>query len=626
MKRQLLSSYTFVILGVLLIGLAGFLQAGGSPKKAPIPSKEAQAKARALIIEIFKDDLAMAQEPAAKSKLAAYFLQQGKESKDEPANRYVLYRDARDLAAHAGDATLALAAVDELGRDFDIPAFELKVDTLALVAQHTSTKEAAKGLVDLILPLVTDAVESDNYESALKLGQIALDAAKKSKSLPLVSAVQKRNLEVQAVQKGFAHLQPYVERLKKDPTDAEANFHLGMYYALLKGKWDRALPLLAMGSNDALKALAKKDLVGPKEARDQLELADDWWELAGKEKDPARLNLQRRAMVWYEKAVLNLAGLNRTKALRRIETIAARLSGAGTVSPAGPVGELKKLEGHTEEIKGVAFSPDGRLAVSGGLDQTVKVWNLTTGKEVQTLRGHSKQIWGVAFHPNNRQVLSASWDATARLWDIKQGNEVKRFTHPIDVNGVAVSRDGSHILVGCDNQNGFLWNVANGEEERRFGGFTAYVYAVAFAPDGRHVACGSADKNIRIYEITGQQTRLIEGQTNGVTALAFSPDSRFLYSCGDGVAHQWEVSTGKELRRFEGHTGLVQGLALSGDGRRLVTGGDDKTVRLWDTTTGKQLHVFKGHDGPVNAVAITANGRLALSAGLDRTVRLWGLP
>jgi WD40 repeat protein len=627
MQLHLSSFFRLFLVPVLLaLAVAAFLQADEN-EKTRIPSKEEQAGAHALILEIFKEDLANAKEPAAKAKLAGTLLQQGKESKDDPANRYMLYRMARDLAAQAGDASLALGAVEELARGFTVPALEMRTETLAMLATHIDSKEAGKGLVDLIMPQITEAVDADDYEAALKLGQIALEAAKKSKSLPLLSSVQKRNLEVRAVQKGFDRLKPFADRLKKDPSDAEANLELGKYFALLKGKWERALPLLAKGTDEVLKAQALRDLARPTESREQLALADGWWNLATQEKEPARLHLQMRARFWYEKAALGLAGLNRTKALRRAEQISARLEGTVATGPSGPVGELRELKGHTDEIKGVALSSDGLYAASGGLDQTVRIWNLASGKEEQVLRGHTKQVWGVAFLPSSRQVVSSSWDTTARLWDVKTAQELKRFNHPVDVNGVTVSRDGSKILTGCDNKKGYLWAVSTAEELRQFNGFTEYCYAVALSPDGRLAACGSADKSLRLFDVNdGQLIRTVDGQTNAVVGLAFAPDSRSVFSCGDNFAHQWEVASGKELRRFEGHNGRVLGLALSADGRRLLTGGDDKTLRLWDAATGKQLHTFKGHTDAVNSVAISSDGRRAVSGGLDRSVRVWGLP
>jgi len=594
----------------------------------PVPDQAAQAKALALVLDIFKGDIAAAKEPEQKTKVAAELLQQGKEckGKEETAARYVLFGQARDLAAKAGDATLALTAVEEMARDFDVDALGLKAAALAQVVEATTTKEAGKNLVDLTLPLIAEALDADNYEVALALGKVAVEAAKKSKMLSLVTSVQKRNEEIVAVQKSFSRLQGFVDRLKKDPTDPEANLELGKYYGLLKGRWDRALPLLAKGNDPALRKLAGRDLEKPKDGPEQLALGDGWWEAASKEKDPAQLNLQRRAMFWYEQAVLNLTGLHRTKAQRRIDQVAARLTGSPVDFPPGPVGEIKKFEGHTEEVKSVSMSYDGRYAVSGSIDQTVRVWDLISGKEEKTLRGHTKQIWGVAFHPNSRQVFSASWDATARLWDFKTGQELKRFTHRLDLNGLNVSRDGLYLITGCDDHNLYLWNVSSGDEIRKFGGHTGFVYCGAFSQDGRLVVSGSVDKTVRVFEIGGKHVRTFEGHTNPVTAVALSPDSRYVFSAGDSVIHQWDIAGGKEVRKFEGHSGPVQGMALSQDGRRLVTGGDDKTIRLWDVATGKELHKYQGHTDSVLCVSVSHDGRRAVSGSLDRTVRLWGLP
>lgn len=596
-------------------------------KRTAVPGEPARARAEKLIREIFQEDIEAARSPEAAAKLASTLLQQGKDRANDAAHRFELLRLARDLAARAGNAGLALAAVEELAREFDVNAFRSKADTLAALVENIDAPEPSKALVDLILPLIGEALEADNYEAAAQLGKVADAAARKSRELALVTAVQKRNNEVRAVQKGFARMQGFLDRLKDDPKDPQANLELGRYYALLKGKWDKGLPHLALGGDPDLRAMAARDLKRPAEPAGQLALADGWWELAASAKEPDQLRLQARAKHWYEKAVLNLSGLNRTKALRRIDQVTARLTGSTTEGPAGPVGEIRKLEGHAEEVKGVALSPDGRFAVSGSVDQTVRVWDLGTGKEEQLIKGHTKQVWGVGFHPNNRQVFSASWDTTARLWDVRTGNEVRRYTHPIDANGVAVSRDGASLLTGCDNHNVYLWNVATGDEVRRFTGHTGFVYGVAFSPDGRHVASGGVDKTARVFDLaTGQQVRVFEGHNNAVTAVVFSPDGRHLFTCGDSAAHLWEISTGKEVRRFEPQAGFVQGIGLTPDGRRLLTGGDDKLLRVWDVASGKELHQLKGHTDSITCLAVSADGRRAVTGSMDRTVRLWGLP
>ena len=599
-------------------------------KRRPVPDKTARDAALKLVYEIFAEDIESAKEPAAKTKLANLFLQQARDSKkDDLAAAYVLYRQAIDLAAAGRDYTLALQAIDELTADFDLPALDLKAQALATAARDVPEPEA-RGLTEAALRLIAEAVDADNYAAAAELGKVAEAAAKKAKSIALVTAVRKRNEEVLAVRKGFDRLKPYLDRLKNDPADAEANLKLGEYYALLKGKWDRALPLLAKGSDEALREQARKDLAGPKEGKGQLAVADGWWDLAERFKGPAHTHLLQRARHWYEAAALNLTGLSRTKALKRMDKVAALTQGQGPVPiKAGPVGAARTLEGHTGEIKGVAFSPNGRYAVSGAKDETARLWDLATGKEQRVLRGHTKEVWSVAYHPNGRQVFSASWDATVRLWDTSTGKSVHTFKHPLDVNSVAVTRDGRWMLTGCDDKYMRLWDLASNQKVREYAGHQNFVYGVAFSPDEQQVASGSADNAVMVYDKkTGQRVRALTGQTAESTYVAFSHDGRFVFSCGDSAAHLWEIATGKEARKFEvgGNSGYVKGMALSPDGRRLLTGHEDKTVRLWDVATGKQLQRFEGHTAAVNCVAFSHDGTQALSGSEDRTVRLWNLP
>jgi WD40 repeat protein len=434
---------------------------------------------------------------------------------------------------------------------------------------------------------------------------------------------------VLAVRKGFDRLKPFLERLEKDPKDGEAALKVGEYYALLKGNWKAALPLLARGSDEGLKAQAHKDQAAPKEGKDQLAVADGWWDLAEKYKGAAQTHLLQRARHWYEQAAQGLTGLSRTKALKRIDRVTELTQGTPVVAKAGPVGAIRTFQGHTAEVKGVAFSPDGRYGVSGGKDDTARLWDLNTGKEIRPFRGHTKEVWSVAYHPNGRQLFTASWDATVRLWDTNTGKDVRTFTHPLDVNSVAVTPDGKWMLTGCDDKHMRLWDLSTNQEVRRFAGHDNYVYGVAFSPNGQYVASGSADKTVRVYERgTAKLVRAIAGQTADTYYVAFSRDNRFVFSCGDSAAHMWEIATGKEARKFEagGMSGYVKGMALSPDGRRLLTGHEDKLLRLWDVDTGKEIQRFEGHTDTVNCVSFSADGMRALSGGQDRTVRLWGLP
>jgi WD domain, G-beta repeat len=601
------------------------LTAGQQTKKQPIPDKKAVAKAEELVNDIFKEEIAKANDAETRTKLAAYLVGQGDESAEDPAARFVLYRQARDLALLAGNPTLALGIVDKLAQFYDVAALEIKAEALGKIVDHVPAKEPSKALAEMALALTGDALDADNYDVAVALGKVASSAAKKAQIVALVTTAAKRNAEILSAKEKFSVLQQFVDRLKKDPGDAEANLKLGEYFGLFKGKWDRAMPHLAQSKTDPLSGLAKEDLAGPKNAKEQAALADAWWDFAAKQPEPQQARLQERAAYWYEKALPELAGLSRTKAQKRIGQTTAHNKGASPVID-GPVGFLKSLDVHIGEIRALAISADGRFGLSGAVDNTMRLWDLIAGKELMNFKGHSKQVWGVAFVPGSNHVLSASWDTTVKMWDQTNGNVLHTFAHPLDVNAVAVSRDGKWMLTGCDDKHMRLWDLTTNQEVKKFTPHTNFCYACAFAPNGQLAASGSADRRAMVFDLaTGKMVREVE-QSNAVFVVAFSPDSKHLFTCGDTSAHMWDIATGKEEKKFESQTGYVNSMALTPDGKRLVTGGEDKIVRVWDVATGKEVTRFTGHTGTINAVAVSSDGRRALSGQTDGNIRYWALP
>lgn len=603
-------------------------------KKSAIPGKEAQAKAEALIQELFKDDLAKAQkDPAAKARLAMTFLQEGKDTNDDPAGRYVLYRHALTLASEAGDAPTALQAIEEMALEYGLPAaqvFRTKIDALLTASKAVSTPDAYHTVMDAALVLLEDALAADDFPAAQTLITTAENAGRKLKNVALVASIRKRGEDVSRLQKEYAAWEPYAKRLAQNPADPEANAQMGIYQALIKGNWERGLPLLAKGNDAKLKPLAALDLAEPKDSAKQAALAEQWRQAGlalakGRKDHPILIHALLRSYHWYQQALADatpgaVSGLE--KRMQEVMDLLPPEYRVGEIAI-----ELKKCEGHFGPVFAGDFSPDGKRAVSAGGDNSVRLWDVKTAKELKRLDGHSGRVWTVAFAPDGRRVFSGSFDGTIRLWDLASGREIRRFTGHTDyVRGVAVSGDGHLLLSGGDDRTVRLWNADTGKEIQSFPGHNHFVWCVALSRDGKRALSGSLDKTVRLWDTaSGKELKKFEGHADTVLAVAFSPEGRRAVSAStDQTLKVWDLETGKELKTLTGHKGYVQGVAFSPDGRRILSAGQDHTVRLWDAHTGKELRTLEGHRDQVWHVAFSRDGRLALSTGHDQTLRIWG--
>jgi len=283
--------------------------------------------------------------------------------------------------------------------------------------------------------------------------------------------------------------------------------------------------------------------------------------------------------------------------------------------------------GHTNFIESVAFSPDGKYAVSGGLDGTIQLWDLSSGRTIRILNSGQYAVDSVAFSPDGRYIASGGGDDSIRLWDVETGREIKKLSgHTNSVPSVAFSPDGRYIVSASEDKTIKLWETSTGREIRTFAGHTHEVSSVAFSPDGKYIVSASRDKTIKLWETsTGREIRTFAGHSDWVRSVAFSPDGRYVVSgSSDHTVRFWDTSTGRALQIFNigPQLAVIQSVAFSRDGKYVFAAiegwGEGENLRAWEVETGKQTKIFKNvSDIRFYSIAVSPDGRSLLTACRD---------
>ncbi|MCM1941513.1 WD40 repeat domain-containing protein [Streptomyces sp. G3] len=328
-----------------------------------------------------------------------------------------------------------------------------------------------------------------------------------------------------------------------------------------------------------------------------------------------------------------------------------------------------RLDGHTDTVRDIAWSPDGRLLATASRDGTARIYDARSGRPVLVLPSDGAMVESVAWSPDSAQVVTAGRDQVVRIWDAVSGEPVRLLTgagdigrqvawspdglyvaatfkdrvvrvwepstgrlvhelcgHGDDVWGVAWSPDGARLASASHDQTVIVWDRATGTADVTLTGHTDFVEGVAWSPDGRRIATGSGDHTARVWDAeTGELRLLLRGHTDYVWNLAWSPDGRMLASASsDRTVRIVDAEDAKVLALLRGHIDTVWGVAWSPTGAQVATGSSDGSGIVWDLRPrGAETTLVDGHDGPVNEAAWSGDDGRVVTASDDGTVRCW---
>lgn len=292
---------------------------------------------------------------------------------------------------------------------------------------------------------------------------------------------------------------------------------------------------------------------------------------------------------------------------------------------AGEEIQIVQIGGSQEKCLSAAFSSDGKFAVWGNVDYTVRIWSLDEGKEVRSLKGHTNSIVSLAVSAYGHYIISGSCDHSMKIWSFEENKELYTLTgHNGFISSVVLSADERYIVSGSSDQTVKIWSFEERKEVGSLIGHTGPILAVSMTADEKYIVSGSDDETVKIWCFDERlEVATFTGHT-GLLTVALAANERYIISgCSDHSMKIWSFKEKEELDTLTGHKESISSVVLSTDGKYIVSGSSDQTVKIWSFEERKEVGRLIGHTGAISALFMTADGKYIVSKSDDNTVKIW---
>ncbi|MCE9566919.1 MAG: serine/threonine protein kinase [Planctomycetes bacterium] len=300
-----------------------------------------------------------------------------------------------------------------------------------------------------------------------------------------------------------------------------------------------------------------------------------------------------------------------------------------------------KLDVAKTNVEVGLFTPDDKLLITAGNDKLVRVWDGANGRAIRKLEGHTDNIRAISLLPDGRRLLSGSLDKSLKLWDLASGNCLRTYHGNAQFVGVVALPDGRRFLSSATDGSIWLWDIETEEVLKKYDPAPLPVYGLAVSRDGRRGVAGTWDAkrnsakpeelaklppvSVWTFEVeTGKELKRVATDTS-VSHIRMSHDGRFaVFGTNTGVT-VWDIDTGS-FRAFRGVLKRTIGATFTRDGRHILSTGYDNTLTLWDVTHGKPIAGEAGMPGQGFNAATSHNEKRAIVVGANGVADVWRLP
>jgi WD40 repeat protein/TPR repeat protein len=284
--------------------------------------------------------------------------------------------------------------------------------------------------------------------------------------------------------------------------------------------------------------------------------------------------------------------------------------------------QILVLSGVTAYVRRGGFSPDGMRAVTALNDGTARVWDTTTGMQLQVFQA-GQENWAMCadFSADGNRLMTVA--DSIRVWDARSGKLLRDIRDEADFHTAYFSPDGKRIVAASGVIK--IWDAETGQQLAVLQQKGLAFGLARFSPDGQRVVATASDNSGRIWDLkSGKMVASLRGHLDRVTSIVYSPDgARILTSSYDATARLWDAQSGALLLALLGHRGQVWDAEFSADGARVVTVGTDKVAIIWDARSGSRLATLTGHSAILSSATFSKDGSRVLTTAYDGTARVW---